>query len=40
MAKKLRYIENLQGWSRQKIGKKTMGIAKIPIRTSWAKVTW
>ena len=33
-------VENPKGRSRQKIGEKTMGMAKILTRTSWEKVTW
>ena len=29
-----------EGRSRQKLREKTMGMAKIPKRTSWAKITW
>ena len=33
-------VENPKGQSRQKIGAKTMGMAKIPQRASWEKITW
>ena len=39
-AKEPSQIENPKGQSRQKLGEKTMGMEKIPQRTSWAKIIW
>ena len=39
-AKEPLQIENPKGRSRKKLGEMTIGMAKIPARTSWAKITW
>ena len=39
-AKKPCQVKNSKGRSKQKLREKTMGMAKIPKRTSWAKITW
>ena len=39
-AKEPSQIENPKGQSRQKLKEETMGMAKFPEGTSWAKITW